>query len=153
MAQVVGAKGGEERDYGGDNVNGNGKDLRPHGSPAKLFEDGGREEGGAVARVDDAEIHEGSRKGCINVIIQSSWYLVSNPSQIFQSPKTRRRALLSKRSIRASTTSSRRRRRRRLRSSSLRNLEVSGQSTTKNLATHAAATVASPSMIKILSYV
>ena len=46
-----------------EDVDGDGEHLGPNGGPAELFEDCGREERGAVAGVDDSQVHDDSYDG------------------------------------------------------------------------------------------
>ena len=60
MAETVCQEGGDETRHCGHNVDRDRKDLCTDGSPAQLAEDCWSEEGGAVARIVDSEIHQNS---------------------------------------------------------------------------------------------
>ena len=60
MAETVRQEGGHETRHCGNNVDRDRKDLCTDGSPAQFAENCWSEEGSAVARIIDSEIHQNS---------------------------------------------------------------------------------------------
>ena len=67
MVEAVGEECGEERDNGRGDIDGDTVDLGTDSRPAELLEDSWGEEGGAVAGVDDAEVHDCSEGISISI--------------------------------------------------------------------------------------